>query len=401
MTRSFLAGILILAVVSGSAGAQGNLSTQGFGYPPGQLSTTSMSLGGGSAELDPASAINPATAALWGATVLFMQYEPEVRTVKASETCNRLGACRPAAESRTTTARFPMVGMSVPLGRRLTAQISASTFLDRTWSSASTTEQDIGGTVVEATELFSSDGGITDFRLALAYNGSPRFQAGIAGHAFSGENRIVIEQRFSDTLTFTGTTQRSDISYGAFGASAGVVWRPVRNLGLAGSVRLGGDMETQAGDTVLSSGKLPLRYGVGVSYSGISGLALSARANFDEWSAMEPLRRPGSNLRAFDAWDYGIGADVSGPTIGRRNIALRLGARYRGLPFGAGGAAAAEQSRINELALSGGFGIPLGVGRSQLDVGVARARRKADGEVGPARVTESAYIFSFGVRVRP
>lgn len=400
MTRSLAAGFLILALGSGSAGAQGNLSTQGFGYPPGQLSTTAMSLGGGSAELDPASAINPATAALWGATVLFMQYEPEIRTVKAPRYCDplALGPCRPAAESRTTTARFPMVGMSVPLGRRITAQISASTFLDRTWSSASTAEQNIGGTVVEATELFSSDGGITDFRLALAYSGSPRFQVGIAGHAFSGENRIVVEQRFSDTLTFSGTTQRSDVSYGALGASAGVVWRPVRNLGLAGSVRLGGDMEAQAGDTVLSRGKLPLRYGVGVSYSGISGLALSARANFDEWSAMEPLRRPGSNLRAFDAWDYGVGADVSGPTIGRRNIALRLGARYRDLPFGAGGA---EQSKINELALSGGFGIPLGVGRSQLDVGVARARRKADGEGGPALVTESAYIFSIGVRVRP
>ncbi len=389
MTRSFLAGVLIFALGTSGVSAQGNLSTQGFGYPPGQLSTTALSLGGGSAELDPASAINPATAALWGAAVLFMQYEPELRTVKTT-----------GASSRTTTARFPMVGVSVPFGRQLTGQVSASTFLDRTWSSSSATQQDIGGTVVDATELFSSYGGITDFRLALAYNASPRFQVGLAGHTFSGENRITIEQRFPDTVTFSGTTQRSEISYGAFGASAGMVWRPATNLGLGASVRVGGDMETQVGDTVLSSAKMPMRYGVGVTYSGISGLALSARANFDEWSAMEPLRRAGSNMRAFDAWDYGVGADVAGPTIGRRNLALRLGARYRGLPFGVG-SGTGEQSRVNELALSGGFGIPLGVGRSQLDVGVARATRKPESESVAGGTTESAYIFSFGIRVRP
>ena len=390
MTRNILAGLLLVALGASAAEAQGNLSTQGFGYPPGQLSTSSMSVGGGTAEMDPASGLNPAAAALWGATVLFMQYEPELRTVKTA-----------SGSARTTTARFPMVGISVPLVRRLTAQVSASTFLDRTWNSASETTQDIGGTPVDAIEFFSSNGGITDFRLALAYSASPRFQLGVAGHVVSGENRITIEQQFPDTVTFSGTTQRSDISYGAFGASGGLVWRPSSALGIGASIRVGGDMETQAGDTVLSSAKMPMRYGVTVAYSGISGLGLSARAGFDEWSAMEPLRRAGSNMRAFDAWDYGVGADVAGPTIGRRTIALRLGARYRGLPFGAGGAPGGEQSPVNELSFSGGFGIPLGVGRSQLDVGVVRATRKLESTVTLNPVQESAYIFSFGVRVRP
>lgn len=390
MTRSFLAGVLLLALGTSSAAAQGNLSTQGFGYAPGQLSTTAMALGGAVAELDPASGLNPAAAALWGTTVLFMQYEPELRTVKSA-----------GSSSRTMTARFPMVGIAVPLGQRLTAQVSASTFLDRTWSSSSTRQQDIGGTVVDATELFSSNGGITDFRVALAYHASSRFQIGLAGHAFSGENRISIDQVFPDTVTFSGTSQRSDISYGALGASAGVLWRLGSAVGLGASVRVGGDMETQAGDTVLSRAKLPMRYGFGASYSGITGLALSARANFDEWSAMEPLRRAGSNMRAFDSWDYGVGADVSGPSIGRRTVALRLGARRRGLPFGVGGGSAGEQTRVTETSFSGGFGVPLGLARSHLDVGIARATRKPDNAAVAGGASESAYIFSFGVRVRP
>lgn len=390
MTRTTFTGALLFALSASAAGAQGNLSTQGFGYPPGQLSTTAMSLGGGPAELDPSSAINPATPSLWGATILFMQYEPERRTVKT-----------PAGSGSTTTARFPMVGVSVPIGRRLSAQATASTFLDRTWSSGSEIQQDIGGTVVDAVELFTSTGGITDFRLALAYGASRQLQLGVAGHVFSGENRILIEQRFPDTVTFSGTVQRSQIGYSGFGASAGFILRQSSKLGLGASVRVGGDMESYSGDVVISRAKVPLRYGVGVQYSGIEGVSLSARANFDEWSAMEPLRRAGSNLRAYDSWDYGIGADVSGPSIGRRTIALRLGARRRGLPFGVGGGSTGEQTRVNETSFSGGFGIPLGIARSHLDVGFARASRKPENEAVAGGATESAYIFSFGVRVRP
>lgn len=388
MTRFILAGLISTALIAAEVGAQGNLSTQGFGYPPGQLSTAAMALGGGSAELDPASPINPATAALWGATVLFMQYEPELRTVKT-----------PSGSSRTTTARFPLVGIAVPLGRRLSAQFSASTFLDRTWNSSFATQRDIGGTIVDTRELFSSNGGITDFRMALAYNASPRLQFGLAGHGFSGENRFIVEQDFPDTVTFSGTQQRSELSYGAYGASAGVVWRPTGTLGMGASVRMGGDIEAREGDTLRSTGKVPMRYGVGATYSGISGVSLSARAGFDEWSALQPLRGPGSGLRAYDSWDYGIGADVAGPTIGRRNIAVRLGGRYRGLPFGAG--IGTSPTKVNEMTLSGGLGIPLGVGRSQLDVAVARATRKPVDDAAAGFASESAYIFSFGVRVRP
>ena len=39
--------------------AQGTLSTQGFGYPPGQLSTRSLATGPGIGEFDPDSQLNP------------------------------------------------------------------------------------------------------------------------------------------------------------------------------------------------------------------------------------------------------------------------------------------------------------------------------------------------------
>jgi hypothetical protein len=92
------------------ARAQGNLSTQGFGYPPGLLSARAEAMGGGPGEVDPQSQLNPAMLVLWGAPVVFGQYGPEFRRVST-----------PAGSVRTTTARFPLVGFSLQLGRRWAA----------------------------------------------------------------------------------------------------------------------------------------------------------------------------------------------------------------------------------------------------------------------------------------
>ena len=58
------AGAAFLFGLAGQVGAQGNLSTFGFGYPPGQLSARAQATGGGVGELDPASTLNPARGAL-------------------------------------------------------------------------------------------------------------------------------------------------------------------------------------------------------------------------------------------------------------------------------------------------------------------------------------------------
>ena len=63
MTRALtlLLGAALLTVATSRAAAQGTLSTQGLGYPPGQLSTPASSMGGAIGEIDPFSPINPAS----------------------------------------------------------------------------------------------------------------------------------------------------------------------------------------------------------------------------------------------------------------------------------------------------------------------------------------------------
>lgn len=372
------------------AQSQGNLSTQGFGYPPGQLSSRAEAMGGGVGEVDSQSQLNPATLVLWGAPVLFGQYGPEFRRVST-----------PSGSTRTTTARFPLVGFSLPLGRRWAAGGSVSTFLDRTWATAVELTQVIGPDTVTSTQRFSSDGAINDVRLAVAYSATSRVSVGLAAHVYAGEHRITRSQEFQDTARFLSILERSDISYGGTAFSAGLETRIARHWQLGASIRRGGDITSKSGDTTLSSGRIPTRYGVSVTYGGISGTTLAARIARDEWSSLRSLGS--ANVSAFDGWDVGAGADVGGPRIGRRTLTLRLGGRQRTLPFGAAGA------EVKELLLSTGIGIPVSIDRAHVDVTLLRASRDAErappGTFGPGEergsVDESAYILSIGIRVRP
>ena len=58
--------LLALALSPRMTLAQGTLSTQGLGFPPGQLSTPAILMGGSIGEADPFSPLNPASIGLLG-----------------------------------------------------------------------------------------------------------------------------------------------------------------------------------------------------------------------------------------------------------------------------------------------------------------------------------------------
>src|SRR3954470_11174894 len=129
--------------------AQGTLSTQGFGYPPGALSTRARATGGGMTEFDPDSPVNPAAIATSSDPRLFLQYEPEFRTITNG-----------ASTSKATTARFPVVAGSVPLGSKGSVGFSASTLLDRSSSTKFVHDEEIAGTLTTITETTTALGSI-------------------------------------------------------------------------------------------------------------------------------------------------------------------------------------------------------------------------------------------------
>ena len=80
-TLSFRSLAVATLLLPASALAQGTISTLGFGYPAGQLSTRALGTGGALGEIDPLSVSNPASILNFGGSALYFQAEPEYRTL--------------------------------------------------------------------------------------------------------------------------------------------------------------------------------------------------------------------------------------------------------------------------------------------------------------------------------
>src|SRR5687767_16031882 len=122
-TRTTFAA-LVVAAFGGApdALAQGTLSTQGLGFPPGQLSTRARTMGGSVGEADPLSPLNPASLILLLSPIVSFQAEPEHREITFG------------TQSITSSiSRFPLFMGALPLGSRWRVGLAVSTLLDRTY----------------------------------------------------------------------------------------------------------------------------------------------------------------------------------------------------------------------------------------------------------------------------
>ena len=377
MRKLFVA--IAVAAISSRAQGQGALSLQGLGYPTGELSARAEGTGGGVADFDALSLVSPASISAVGAPALFFQYSPEFRRVTAGSNT-----------AKTTTARFPLVAGVLPMGQNWTLGLSSSTFLDRSSETNLVRQLPVGTPteLVNVTERNKVLGAINDARLALAWAPTPTFHIGFGAHVFSGSNRITFSQVFPDSSKYVSTAQTGRMSFAGFAGSLGLEYRPSRVIGFAVSGRKGGDLRAQSGDTAIGSGRLPDHYSASVTYDGFTGASISARVAHDAWSSLGTLSSSGT--KAYDGWDTGVGAEVTGPRILQRIIVVRTGARLRTLPFGFNG------EKVTEKSFVAGLGIPLTRDRASFDFALQRANRSTS-----AAVKETGYILSFGLRVSP
>lgn len=370
---------IAVTVVSSRGDAQGALSLQGLGYPTGELSARAEGTGGGIADFDPLSLVNPSSIAAIGASSLFFQYSPEFRRVTAGSNT-----------AKTTTARFPLIVGVLPMGENWTLGLGSSTFLDRSSETSLVRRMVVGDPtdLVDVTEHNRVLGAINDLRVALAWAGSPKFRIGIGAHVFTGSNRITFAQIFPDSTRYVGTQQTGRISFAGFAGSLGIAFHPSRTIGFALSGRKGGDLRAESGDSAAGRGRLPDHYSASVAYDGISGTSISARVAHDAWSSLNPLLS--ANNKAFDGWDTGVGVETTGPRIMQRLLVLRAGARVRTLPFGFNG------EKVSETSFMAGLGVPLTRDRASFDFSAQRANRTVGSDV-----KERGFILSFGLRVSP
>jgi hypothetical protein len=375
MIRSIVIGAFAVVSSAATLAAQGTLSTQGLGYPPGQLSTPAGAMGGAIGEVDPFSPINPAALGLMSSPIVYFQAEPEYREL-------RIGG----QLYRSSVTRFPVFLGGLPLGERWWISLSAATLLDRTWETTTRDTQFVGNDTLPGTITDRSEGSIADLRFAIAYAPAGWLRLGVAGHAYSGRDVLRTIRSFDDSTAFAGTLQSTTLSFGGNAISVGAqtVWPRVGTIGV--SYRHGGTLRVYEGDQVLGRGSVPDHLGVSVAYLGLRGATLAARAAKDSWSQTQGVTSSGN---IHEGWDVGFGADVTGPRFGGSPVALRAGVRWRTLPF------SISDTPVKERTLSGGVGLPFASGRVELHLGVLRATRTS------GNTSEGAWTISTGFGVRP
>ncbi len=376
--------VVFALAAAGPLAAQGTISLQGFGYPPGQLTVRASSTGGALGEFDQAGPLNPAALMNWGVGGGYLQYSPERRTLSVN-----------GQDTKTSIARFPVVAVGLPLGRRYAFGLSSSTLLDRTYTTSTSLRQRIRTDSVTTNTAVSSRGNMNDVQFGGAMQVKPWLRVGTAVHVITGENRFsTVRSIFpdtgarADTVTYANINETSTATFGGTGLSFGVEITPVAKFSIAGSARIGFNLRAELSDTTKVTADVPGRAGVAVRWE-VAGTNIAARYNWEGWSAMRRLGAQSAGV--FDTREYGIGAELAGPKILGGQLLLRLGARNRNLPFGVNGV------QPTESVLGGGFGLPLGFGRAQIDLGLDRATRKVPGLAG---VQEKGLIMSFGFRLR-
>jgi hypothetical protein len=294
---------------------------------------------------------------------------------------------------RTTTNRFPLFSAAIPIGH-FTIGLAFSTVLDRTWETNVTQPlpNQVGDTGTQTyTAQYKSTGGLNDLRLGLGWAVTPWLSIGGAMDWFTGENQITQLTTFSDTNqnVYQASIYENTISYGGVGASGGIILRPISSLALAGSFRVGGNIRARLNDsTTLANGNVPARAGGSLSFTGIPGVTLGGRVDWEQWSRLNDLGV--GDVTANNGVGWSAGTDIQGPKIFERTIQLRLGGGRRPLPY------AVDGTQIYETDLSGGLGIPFGRGRVTIDVSVVR-----DWRTSVVGVSESAYIVSTGLTIHP
>lgn len=375
--------VQVVLLVAGCAGVaapvrgQGTLSTQGFGYPLGGLSTRAAATGGALGEFDQLSSRNPAALTGWGRSGLYVQFDPEFRRIESGD-----------ASDRTTTSRFGAMAAGFNVGQRWTIGVSSHAFLDRSWATSFRSGQRLGDDSVSYAERFSSKGGINENRFAVAYRLHPKVVIGAGLHLLSGENRLNLKRQFDDSVRYGTLSRDISLTYSGTAASAGIVVSPFRRLSLAGSYRQGGSMKLRVVDTLRTAAHVPSRFGVGARLEPISGVTLLVGADRTEWSRMNGLGSP--SAAAQDTWEYSTGVEFAGQRLRNAPWTYSLGYRQRDLPFAAAGAP------VNERIFAGGLGIPIAGPRGMLELALQRAVRDAT-----TTVSERAWLLSVGFVVRP
>ena len=354
---------------------------RGLGFLDRSISGKSGALGGGFALFDPEAALNPASLAAWHGTAGWAVAAGSNHSFDAGAGSSSLGA-----------TRFPVIGFAGAIGPSVVVAVSASDYLDRNWSVQQTDTVTPRGAPVVVNDQTKSVGGVTDIRVAMAYR-LTGVVLGVGLHALTGSTQTSVNRQFPNDTGYIPFTQNLVTSYSGVGISFGALVSPGPRFVAAASVRFNGRLRASTPDTAASV-PLPLEASVGMYYQPVAGVVATGTVGYSGWSTASSALVAAGQSQARNVWSVGVGVEAAMWHVGRNPAPLRVGYRWRQLPFDipspSGGV-----SPLSEHAVTGGLGMDTAGGRATVDLGLEVGSRTA----GP--MSESFTTVYLGLTIRP
>jgi len=354
---------------------------RGIGLLGRPLSVRAASSGGAFSLFDGTSVLNPAALTQFGGPLGWAALAATSRRFSDGTLAASLGS-----------TRFPLFGFATPIGRRAVAGVTIGEYLDRTWAVQTSKDTLLRDTTTTMSDLARSTGGVSDVQLAAAYRVNPAIAVGVGLHALVGSSRLTVVRSFSNTA-FSDYSEAATTEFSGLGVSMGVSARLGSRLAAAASARLNGSLRAAVSGGPRTRVAMPVEVDGSVLYAPSTEVGLAAAVGYQSWSrassALEAAGQPPSR----DVWNMALGAEVSALRWHRNVVPVRVGYRWRQLPFPL--AAADNAAPLSEHAFTAGLGLALAGGRATLDAGLELGSRSA----GSAR--ERFTTANVGLTVRP
>lgn len=361
-----LAGLLLTASPPDRLTAQDSqFGIRGLGTPGRWESVRARATGGAFAPFDPFSPLVEASLADLRRTSAGVTGATSWRSVEAA-----------GSETALRGSRFPALVIAGPVSRRIVLAGGFATYLDKTFGvTTRDTIDDLRGSPVGVTDEITSDGAVTDLRIAAAARLHRSVAFGVALHGLTGSTRVRAVRSFDDSAYRTSTA-RDEVAYEGLGGSASALVDLSADLRLAGWVRSDTKLRADIRGRTTAEDDLPFAFGAGVRWRAGSEAVVAGAVAWRFWAGAGPTSR--------DIFTWSLGAELGSPST-----AVRFGARGGKVPFGPGGTAPTE------FGVAAGLGKQFSGGRGRLDIGLERLERQGGG------LTERVWTFLMGLTVRP
>jgi hypothetical protein len=364
---------LLLALAASPARAQGSVfALRGLGWSGRPVSSRTAGTAGAMAMFDPAMGTNPAAITRWRSVAAWAVAAPTKRTFDGK-----------TGTADLQTVRFPLIGFAAQVPPRTTLGFSISDYLDRTWTVTQRDSTTLGGVTEPYTDAGRSIGGVSDVQLTYGYRVHNNLQVGAAFHYYLGSTRLT-SQRVFDNRQYAQVLVQSQTDFRGPGIGAGLITtRGKLELSLSG--RLNGKLKSVNTTGTSETTQLPLQGNIGLRWMAVPGVFIAGTAQYEDWSRSGVV----NGEKSLAVWSVAGGIEVLNTTLIKVRSPLRVGYRWRQLPFTSLG------ETVNESAVAGGFGMNLGGGRAVIDLSVEHGKRDT------SHATESFNTLFLGLTVRP